>query len=61
MDEFDIDLKSIEIICTLLDKYDNETIGNLDVEQVQKMDQTVDILGLDQYRWRYYQRSRLND
>lgn len=54
----DVKLEDIMTVCRLISTKNHLMIGNLTVDHVKRLDQTVRILGLDYNAEKYYERSR---
>jgi hypothetical protein len=55
-----LDALAIKTVCHLIND-DPNIVGPLSLENLNKCDKVVEVLGLDKHRARYFSRSRLND
>ena len=61
IDYFDFDLTKLETMCNLLDAKYNKRVKSLTAGEVVELDELAEKLGLDHFRFKYFERTRLNN
>ena len=61
IDEFDVDLAKLETICSLIDKKYHKRVKSLTSHEVKELEAVAETLSLDTERYKFLERTYLNN